>query len=595
VAVLQTVVRRGAYYDSVTLLKVQLALRDMDGIEEAGVVMATPHNQQILADNGLLTPEARDAGPDDLVVVVRAVDEARAAEALGRLDELLARRVESSGVSTYRPKTLRSALRTQPGTNLALISVPGRYAAGLARECLDAGLSVFLFSDNVPLDQEIDLKRQAAEKGLLVMGPDCGTALVGGVGLGFANVVRRGPVGVVAASGTGLQEVSVLLHRYGTGVSHGLGTGGRDLSDAVGGASFRAALAALAADPGTEIIVLISKPPSPQVAAAVLADARAAGKPVVVHFLGEQRRGRQDNLHFAATLRETAAVAAALAGSRQAPERIQAGDVPQFRFAPGQRYLRGLYSGGTLCYEAVALLASRLGHPWTNTPLDAAYKMDGLGPSREDTLLDLGDDAFTVGRLHPMMDPEPRARRLVQEASDPETAVILLDVVLGYGAHADPASVLAPAVAEARSLARREGRDLAVVVSICGTDEDPQPAAAQAEALARAGALVQWSHEQAVLTALAVLEQAGRPVRLEEAAGAGEAGEAALPAGSGSGQAQAPQAFVQAMNGKIVAVNAGVGTFAEALAAQGVPVVDMDWRPPAAGDDRLRSLLDRLR
>ncbi|HEX6990048.1 MAG TPA: protein FdrA, partial [Bacillota bacterium] len=432
--------------------------------------------------------------------------------------------------------------------------------------------------------------------------------------LGFANAVRRGPVGIVAASGTGLQEVSVLLHRYGAGVSHGLGTGGRDLGDAVGGASFRAAMAVLARDPGTEVIVLISKPPSPRVAATVLADARAAGKPVVIHFLGEQRRDRQGNVHFAATLREAAALAAHLAGSARAPISVAASDVPPLRFGPGQRYLRGLYGGDTLCYEAVALLASRLVHPWTNTPLDPAYRVDGTGPSREDTLLDLGDDAFTVGRLHPMLDPEPRAKRLLQEAADPETAVLLLDVVLGYGAHADPASVLAPAVAEARSRARREGRDLAVVVALCGTDEDPQSAPAQAETLARAGALVQWSHEQAVLTALAALEQAGRQVRAVDGAGrpvaqggpgtaAGPSPSAAAPEAGTKPEAAsapatgpaAPHAFIEMLNTGLVAVNAGVGDFAQALVAQQVPVVELDWRPPAAGDDRLRSLLERLR
>ena len=465
-AVTEAEVRSGAYYDSVVLMQLQRSLAALPGVLDAGVVMGTAANKDILAQSDLRTPEVQAAVADDLVIVVRAEDEAAARAALDQVDDLLIRR--RRGVEQdYRPKSLELAVQMLPDAQWVLVSIPGRYAAGVARQALRLGKNVFLYSDNVSLDDETVLKQTAAEKGLLVMGPDCGTAIVNGVGLGFANRVRRGPIGLIAASGTGLQQVSARIHQLGSGITHALGTGGRDLSQAVGAVTARQGLDLLSRDPETRVIVLISKPPSPAVADELLRAARAAGKPVVVDFIGYSFSARQvDNLHFAPTLDEAADLAVQLAARRTK----DLDEVPGLdRFAPGQRYLRGLFSGGTLAYEALLILQDYLPAAYSNVPLNKDYRLANSMVSQEHTIVDLGEDEFTVGRLHPVMDNDLRIRRLQQEADDPEVAVILLDVVLGYGAHPDPAGELAPVIAKARAAAEEAGRRLEVVAVVVPT------------------------------------------------------------------------------------------------------------------------------
>ncbi len=576
-------VHKGRYHDSVALMQAQQALRQMPGVEEAGVVMGTPANLALLKDAGLDPPELAEVGPDDLVAVVRATTEQDALRALERLEEVLGARSQAEGPG-YRPRTVRTAVRALPGANVAVVSVPGRFAAGVAEEALREGLHVFLFSDNVPVEEEVRLKRLAQQRGLLVMGPDCGTALVAGVGLGFANGVRRGGVGIVAASGTGLQEVACLVHRWGAGVSHALGTGGRDLSDAVGGATFTAALAALADDPDTLVVVVLSKPPSPRVAERILALAGRCGKPVVVNFLGARAVRSRENIHFASTLEEAARLAARLVGA-DPPDADEDALTPP-SWAPGQRWVRGLFVGGTLCAEAQLVLRGRLGRVWSNAPLTPDAKLEGVA-SREHTLLDLGADEFTVGRLHPMLDASTRRQRLIQEARDPEVAVVLADVVLGYGAHPDPAGELAGAWEEAVREARAAGREPVCVASVCGTELDPQPYGQQVERLRRAGVVVAPTNAAAARLAAALCAGAAPPQEVEalpsvEVPDAGEP----LPAVS--------DALRGLLRGPVRAVNVGLEGFAQSLMAQGVPVVSVDWRPPAEGDAELLALLSRL-
>ncbi|HLJ60399.1 MAG TPA: acyl-CoA synthetase FdrA [bacterium] len=607
--VVRSAVKRSAYYDSVTLMQAQQALRALPGVEEAGVVMGTEANVALLRQAGLVIEDA-SAKADDLIVAVRADTEAHARGALDALDGILSRRPAATPPdAAYRPRTVAAAARMLSGANVALVSVPGRFAAAAAREALRAGLHVMLFSDNVPLDEEIRLKRDAARGGRLVMGPDCGTALIGGAALGFANRVRRGPVGIVSASGTGLQEVATITHRRGGGVSHALGTGGRDLAAAVGAATTRRALVVLGRDPATAVIVLVSKPPDPEVADRVLEDAAGIGKPVVVAFVGASPQSSAGGLYWAATLEDAAMLAARLAGGaprdpndegaawRPAVERRAAAEID--RLAPSQQYLRGLYSGGTLCAECVAVLQGALRPLFTNAPVGAARHIDGVGPSRAHTVLDLGDDLFTVGRLHPMLDPTLRAQRIAQEAADPETAVILLDVVLGEGVHADPAGALAPAIAAARAGAAGAGRHLAVVASVCGTDEDPQSRVEQVRRLAAAGVLVEDSNVRAVALAGMI---AGRdpalplpPLRSDAAVrddADGESGPAVAEPHGTDGRDPHPEDALLAGPPRVV--NVGLEIFAKSLRAQGVAVLELDWRPPAGGDRDMIALLERL-
>lgn len=613
--IVQRAVRRSAYYDSVTLMRVQQALHGMPGIDEAGVVMGTQANLGLLRQAGL-DPGELAAGPDDLVVAVRGDTEAHVRAALESLDALLAPRPFAAAADAdYRPRTVSAAARLLPGASLALVSVPGRFAAGVARDALDAGLHVMLFSDNVSLDDEARLKQIARSRGLLVMGPDCGTAIVGGAALGFANRVRRGPVGLVAASGTGLQEVATVVHRRGGGISHAIGTGGRDLAAQVGGITMRRGLALLGRDPGTAAVVLLSKPPDREVAGRLLAEAAGIGKPVVAAFVGgDPDLADGAGVYRARTLEEAGLLALRLAGGEgpggedevrqwqeEAARRARAAID---RLAPSQRYLRGLYSGGTLCGESVGLL-QRVLHPlYSNVPSGAAQPHEGAGPSRAHTVLDLGADVFTVGRLHPMLDPTLRLQRLAWEAADPEVAVVLLDVVLGEGVHPDPAAALAPAIEAARRAAAGEGREVVAVASVCGTDEDPQRRARQVARLREAGVLVEESNARAAALAGMIARREPDPAALGLLPARGLASVPRAPSGgrgapgarAGGPEPEAPgEAEMALLAGPPRVVNVGLAVFADSLRAQGVPVIDLDWRPPAGGDRELLELLERLR
>jgi succinyl-CoA synthetase alpha subunit len=454
----------GAYVDSITLMQVTEALGRLPGVEAASLVLATEANRTALAAEGRWPAEAAGAGPTDLVLAVVAAGPAPGRAALERADELLtARRAPAATPGDPAPRSIVSAARRFPEADLALISVPGPYAANEAHQALAAGLHVFLFSDDVPLEDEVALKRRARAAGRLLMGPECGTSLVAGVGLGFANRVRRGAVGLVGASGTGLQEVACLVDRLGAGVSHALGTGGRDLAEAVGGLTTLQALELLGADPDTRVLALVAKPGSPAVAARVLGAAVATGKPVVACLLGwagAAPAGARvvDTLHDAAVAAVEAAGVAPPALAR-----------PPVAPAPGRRgtTVHALYTGGTLCEEARRIVGAA-GHRF----------------------VDFGDVPYTRGRPHPMIDPALRSRAVTEAGDDPDAGVLLLDVVLGDGAHPDPAGALGPALREARARAARAGRTLDAVVHVVGTEDDPQALARQEASLRAEGAWV---------------------------------------------------------------------------------------------------------
>jgi FdrA protein len=568
-------IRSGAYYDSVILMQLQRSLTELPGVLDAGVIMGTDANKDLLSQSDLLVPDVKAALADDLVIVIKAEDDPAAQAALEKVDELLASRRQASGDEEYRPKSLESAAQMMPDAQWVLVSVPGRYAAGVARQALRLNKHVFLYSDNVTLMDEIPLKQTAAEKGLLVMGPDCGTAIINGIGLGFANKVRRGSIGLVAASGTGLQQVTSRIHQFGGGITHALGTGGRDLSEQVGAVTARQGLDMLSRDPDTRVIVLVSKPPSIVVADELVKAARLAGKPVVVDFIGYQTSVREvDNVYFATSFDEAAELAVKLAASETTVELIL--DVDIGRFSPKQRYLRGLFSGGTLAYEALLILQDYLPVVYSNAPLDKDHRLADSLVSQANTLIDLGEDEFTVGRLHPMLDNDLRLRRLEVEASDPQVAVILLDVVLGYGAHPDPASELAPAIAAARAGAEESGRYLEVVAVVTGTDEDPQDMNTQIEQLEQAGARVFTSNDAASrFVGRLVGSLDPEPVQVS--------------------QEGWQEVDLRPLNQPLAAINVGLETFTESLIAQDARVIQVDWRPPASGDEKLMAILERMK
>jgi FdrA protein len=462
--------RIGAYADSVTLMQVSQRVGTSDGVDAALIAMATALNLELARGMGFTPPTGVSA--DALLVAVRARDDAALHAALTLTERALTARPPVSGAATEAPaRTVGSAIRRGGGT-LALISVPGPHAFTEAMDALEAGCDVMVFSDNVPIDQEVRLKAVATVRGLLVMGPDCGTAVVGGIGLGFSHSVQPGPVGVVAASGTGCQQLLCLLDAAGVGVTAALGVGGRDLSAAVGARSTLTALDALDADPATELIVVVSKPPADEVARLVRAHAGTLDTPVQFAFLGET------------DLTAAAEVAIAACGV----------PVPAWATWPGRPAsprpgaLRGLFCGGTLCDEAMLIGAAELGRIRSNIAPLPSDRIGSTERTSEHVVIDFGDDELTAGRPHPMIDQSLRLERFAAEAADPATAVILLDVVLGHGAHPDPAAELAPLI---------EAAGPPVVVSLIGTAADPQGLDAQAAVLQRAGAHVSASNAQA--------------------------------------------------------------------------------------------------
>jgi FdrA protein len=511
-------IRTGLYFDSVTLMRVGRDLLAIDHVVDAAAVMATRENKAILRSAGLWTDRFDTAGATDLILAVKAGTAEAAAAALEAATRRL-QRTRSADDREYRPASIGSAVAALPGANVALISVAGRYAAEPARRALEAGLHVMLFSDNVSLPSEIALKKLARQKGLLLMGPDCGTAILNGIPLGFANAVHRGDIGIVAAAGTGLQEVSTILSGAGAGVSQAIGTGGRDVKQEVGGIMFLEGLAALCDDSATRVIVLISKPPHETVLRRIGEAVAGIGKPVIAAFLGAgEATVRQYGMIPAATLEEAALMAAALSRGQPAgaARKFLEGRQPEIRdraareagkFSGAAKYIRGLFSGGTFCAEAqLVFRAHAIGNVFSNVPLEPISPLADVWKSQGHTLIDLGEDAFTVGRPHPMIDYSLRNRRILQEAADPETAVILLDVVLGYGSHPDPAGELVPVIAAAPP-------QVTFVCSITGTPQDPQDRSRVESALLSAGVRIFPSNAAAAEFAAEIAAMVGRPPR----------------------------------------------------------------------------------
>jgi FdrA protein len=498
---------KNMYQDSVSLMQISAHISKLPGVEQASVVMGTPNNLAQLVDAGL--GECADAGPNDLLIAVRGSDEA-CEEALRVARERLSARPEkSSGQTAEAPpvNSLAMACDDVPDSNLALISVPGDYAAAEAIKALQLGMNVMLFSDNVSMAHEKAIKTLAREKRLIVMGPDCGTAIVNGMPLGFANVVKRGAIGVVGASGTGLQEVTCRIDQLGAGISQALGTGGHDLHEDIGGISMLFALDALAEDPDTRVIVLISKPPARAVAERVLERAQKAGKPVVVNFLGApEEEMRVPGVTPAHTLADAAQFAVALLNKTALPDtvaRVEAQDEATLaqhaqKLDARRKFIRGVFAGGTFCYES-QLLCQREGlAASSNTPVKGNDKLGDIWTSTQHTIVDLGDDDFTRGRPHPMIDPTLRDERIRAEMLDPSTAVVLFDLVLGYGAADEPAQGLIAVIDEARAATS----ELPVLIAhVCGTEADPQTRSRQIDTLEKSGVLIAGCNAQAALWA----------------------------------------------------------------------------------------------
>ncbi|RAP34285.1 hypothetical protein DID77_01590 [Candidatus Marinamargulisbacteria bacterium SCGC AG-439-L15] len=471
--------QKNTYYDSITLMALSQKLRQEPGVTDVQIAMGTDHNKELLQEMGFDDAHLLSAGAQDLLIGVIGDNNVLEGLSIENILALLqAPDSETSGTDQKHYASLEAFVSTQKKTqkkaDLALISVPGDYAAREAFKSLDAGLNIMMFSDNVSLEAEKKLKTKALEKGLFMMGPDCGTAIINGVGLGFANAVKAGPVGIVGASGTGIQEVCCLLDDFGIGISHAIGTGGRDLHQEIGGIMAAKGLQFLNEDPQTELICLISKPPHPEVAQALITQLEAYKKPSVICFLGDTTvHNTSPNITCCVTLTDTAL---ALVTHYQNNPKFSELQLPETLKLTGK--IAGLFCGGTLCSEAKQILGE--GH----------------------LLIDYGDDEYTKGRPHPMIDPSLRADALLEIGADPQVSGILLDFVLGYGSHSDPVSAITDSIKQLR-----QQRQLPIFASVTGTDQDPQNKTKQENALKALGVIVAPSNAIAAKMMVSLLQK----------------------------------------------------------------------------------------
>ncbi len=503
--VVKAMIIRGKYLDSVKLMLISQKLSKLSGVLEAVSILATTENRSILKATGMLVDEILSAGETDIAIVVKAETEESALAAIQEADTLIHAKPKASGEASFHqaPKSIHAAFEKMQDADLCLISVAGKYAVREAEAALECGMHVMLFSDNVSLEDELMLKQKASEKGLLMMGPDCGTAIINGTPLAFANAVSRGKIGIVSAAGTGLQEVSTGISRYGCGISQAFGSGGRDGKAEIGGIMLKSCLQYLIDDEATEVIVMIGKTPSAKVLEELWQMIGLCPKPVVANFLSNIPHPELPNLVIADTLENTAKLACQHFFLAQGKIwKVDADPIPEVHISPdgNRNYIKALYSGGTLCFEAQEIYHRQFGkYPHSNISSDPQFRPEDIWKCEGDAFIDLGSDEYTVGRPHPMIDYSLRLKRMSEEAGDNRTAVILLDVVLGFGAHPDPASELVPAIGMIP-------KGITVVCHVLGTDSDPQNTDRQVDALREAGAIVFRSNYQAVSYALKALE-----------------------------------------------------------------------------------------
>lgn len=510
---IRTIIKKNTYFDSVSLMTLSTRANSIEGVKQVNVAMGTAMNKDVLKNVGLYTEEVETAGKGDLMIVVESREGYDLDELVKKVEEAMMRKNENKETADIVYSSVEAAVQENENANLAVISVPGAYAARVARKALNQGLHVMMFSDNVSLEEEISLKKEAHEKGLFVMGPDCGTAIINGQGLCFANKIRKGKIGIVAASGTGAQEVSVRIHDFGGGVSQLIGTGGRDLSEAVGGIMMLDGMRALAEDEGTEIIVLVSKPPAKAVAEKIYKEVKKISKPVVICFIGGNKEEIEaSGAYYGKTTKQAALQAVILSGVPEETINKHALNLPlieevKAKLNPQQKYIRGLFCGGTICEEVTSLVREKYSDVYSNLSKDPAYKLSHTDESKAHTFIDFGDDQFTQGKPHPMIEPSLRLERIVKEARDPEVGVIALDIILGYGSHEDPVEVTLPAIREAKAIAEKEGRHIEILGFVLGTELDPQNFDLQVKKLMDAGVTISSSSENTGLLSRGFVEK----------------------------------------------------------------------------------------
>ena len=494
------------YYDSVQLLFITSSLKKMEGVETAYVAMGTEANKEVFTEIGMDADALKKAGPNDMVIGVKATDDAACEHIISEVQTMLTSSESTEEEKRYTYTSIASAMEADKKANLCIISVPSAYVKTEACKALNAGLNVLIFSDNVPLEEEREIKLLATENGLLCMGPDCGVTNINGISFLVGSIVRKGPIGICAASGVGLQEVATLIHNAGSGVSQGIGTGGKDLKDKVGGLTMLSGIDSLERDQETKVIVLISRKPENNTLEKVLNRVSDCKKPVVICFMGcESDIVEKAGAVYALNLEEAASCALDLVGIAPPPANIgkidELAEAEAAQLSKEQKYVRGLFCGGTFVEEAMVVMRKSIGDIYSNAPLSAGLKLASSTISVKNSVVDYGDEEFTVDRPHPVIDTEPRGLGILREAQDPETAVLLLDFILGPAVNTDPVGSVLGYIKQAMKIVADRGGKLVIVASVCGTEDDPQRLSLQEKMLSEAGVIVCTDNYQASLLA----------------------------------------------------------------------------------------------
>ena len=579
---LKTVVKKGSYQDSVVLMLLTNEISSLEGVNKIQVMMATPANKDIFKTSGLDTEELMEASANDMVVVADVDDEAVLDKVMENVEDFLKKQSTASegkkGAESV--KSWDKALKKMPDSNLAVISIPGAYAALEADRALDEGLNVFMFSDNVTIEDEKALKEKAHSKGLALMGPDCGTGIIQGVPIAFTNKVTPGSIGIIGASGTGIQEVTTIIDRLGEGVTNAIGIGGRDLKEEIGGITMMDMIDAMEDDDTVKVLLIVSKPPAKAVRDKISARLSNFSKPVVTLFVGEKPEYHEEGFYHAYTLDEAARLAVSLVRGTEVPEATVDVDESEFYKAEDKKTIKAYYSGGTLANEAAMLIKDAMNCKVPPEDIEGyMLQLDG------NVVVDLGDDAYTQGKPHPMIDPAKRIECMQEAVDDPSTGVVLLDIMLGYGSHADMAGSLIPTIKELQAKADAQGRKVFFVATVCGTRSDYQGYDEAVNKLKDAGVIVCENNKLACRTAIRAIgrdfEEPVKEIRAKEV----------VPCEKHEPSAQ----LKELLSEKPRIINIGLKSFAEVVEQFGCEVVQYDWAPPAGGNVKLIKTLNFLR
>ena len=579
---LKTVVKKGSYQDSVVLMLLTNELSSLEGVNKIQVMMATPANKDIFKSSGLDTEELMEASANDMVVVADVAEESVVEAVMEKIEEFLKKQATASegkkGAESV--KSWDKALKKMPEANLAVISIPGAYAALEADRALDEGLNVFMFSDNVSIEDEKALKEKAHKKGLALMGPDCGTGIIQGVPIAFTNKVTPGSIGIIGASGTGIQEVTTIIDRLGEGVTNAIGIGGRDLNAKIGGITMMDMIDAMEDDDTVKVLLIVSKPPAKEVRDQISARLSNFSKPVVTLFVGEKPDYHEEGFYHAYTLDEAARLAVSLVRGTEVPEASVDVDTSEFYKAEDNKTIKAYYSGGTLANEAAMLIKDAMNCKVPPEDIEGyMLQLDG------NVVVDLGDDAYTQGKPHPMIDPAKRIECMQDAVDDPSTGVVLLDIMLGYGSHEDMAGSLIPTIKELQAKAAAQGRKVFFVATVCGTRSDYQGYDQAVNKLKDAGVIVCENNKLACRTAIRAIgrdfEEPVKEIRKKEAVACKKG--------------QPSEKLMALLSEKPRIINIGLKSFAEVVEQFGCDVVQYDWAPPAGGNVKLIRTLNFLR